>query len=213
MKLAIIGDPHIEKRIAGYNTLNDFNRATKALGRSLARLKCDVAVVLGDLFDNKRPIPNSYERAIWFIQTLKRRVGQVISIEGNHDLGTSKPLQRAFGEDAVFVDTPRIIEVHETSMAFVPYVHDQEAVNSFFDESLIDGVKYFFTHLGVNGAVDSDGHQIHNEVVVPKVSGVQIFNGHIHQQQVVNGNILCVGSFIPTTFSDTAKKGFVVKTI
>lgn len=217
LQILVIGDPHFRSRYI--RTVDDFT--TQVLELIKAR-NPDMIVVLGDtLHDHETANIECQPRAVnWFIEMSKH--AHVVVLIGNHerpnnsDFLTNRHFFNGIGrERLLIVDKPESLTITKKGkdhrLVFVPYVPPgrfHEALSKL--EVPITSVKplAIFAHqefkgcqMGIIKSVEGDEW--------PQ-DGPLVISGHIHEHEILGGNIIYVGTPYQTTYAEKDEKGVYI---
>lgn len=211
MRILLIGDPHFKVS----NAIE-----SEALSRHIISMvkerKPDLVVNLGDTLDthNKAEV-YPFTRAVNFMLELANLVPTVMLI-GNHDRPNNSDFQSPYHffsgmkgtPNLTIVDKATVVKAGEHSFLCVPYVPPgrfKEAIFTACTEGELKSMSAIFAHQefyhAKMGAIASEvGDKW--ELDLPMV-----YSGHIHEYQILQENIVYVGSPAPHGFGDKGKHG------
>lgn len=222
-KIMMIGDPHF---MEGF--LDELRVAVSELNAHITD-DLDFVVIMGDLLDNHDKIDLHCKREVdIFIIELSKRVKKVYVLIGNHD----RPIESDFLTDnhvfnllkistnVVVVD--KVVEEYIKcernglyyKFIFAPYVSPERfyeacSISNIFPP--FDDIAYSFSHQEFKNYSLSKLKGGNADEWMPWYPGMAC--GHIHTYDETEDNLLYVGSFIQTKFSDTVDKSISVITI
>ncbi|MGB9630416.1 MAG: metallophosphoesterase family protein [Candidatus Methanodesulfokora sp.] len=132
MRIVHIADTHLGKRQYGilereHDLYNAFDEAVE----KIVRMKPDIVIHSGDIFDSYKPAPWTLLRAVNGIMRIVESGALFVAVQGNHDLGPSPEggkdspfplLERIFGEKFVYLGKKRpSIEFGDVVICGIPY--------------------------------------------------------------------------------------------
>lgn len=205
-KILVIGDPHFK-----VSNVHDTLLMSKNIILIAHDKKPDIIVVLGDLLDrheaiNMTPLVN----AIDFLHQLQD-IAPLYVLIGNHDrknnqdfLSKEHPFTAVkYWNNTIVVDQCHTTVVKNIKLTFVPYVPPgqfQKALDTidWQDSHLI------FTHQEFKGCKMGAITSSHGDEWA--TTNPYIISGHIHDYQMLQNNILYVGTPIQHKFGENENK-------
>lgn len=214
MKIFVFGDPHFK-----VNNVNDTDEMCKRIHHLINLVKPDLVVCLGDVLDRHEQIHVSpLKRATEFFIELSQKYKLYVLI-GNHD----RPNNSNFltGEhpfvglknntNIVICDTvKRLTLPNKKDIVFVPYVSPgrfQEAL----DTSKGNPIQLIFAHQEFKGAKYGPGGSVVGDMY--PLDGPFVISGHIHEYDLLQKNLLYLGTPIQHSINDPCDKVMCVVTI
>lgn len=219
MRIAFCADVHIANHqayggalVAGINrrcqlALDTLERAVDVANRQ----RCTHFVVLGDLYDSTRPLPQ-VETAVRVI--LRKFAGDVLLLLGNHDRNSAIPGDHALGPlaggNVLVIDQPTVIG---GCLGLLPF--RAESVTEWFEAEaaklVAQGARVFGVHFGLHDdsmraantwmrdapsdAVDASWLML----ALQQLKALALFAGNWHQARVFGlGALDQVGALVPT---------------
>ena len=206
-----VGDPHVKK-----TNISEIVELTLKIKAVAVERKVSAIVLLGDLSDTFEKMHlQAWNTIVWMIKELSS-VAPVIYIVGNHDALNNQIFQT---EDHFFnafkfwdgkkyplliVDKPTVFKIKDCKFMGIPYVPPgrfEECFEGFEHHTDISAVFCHQEFLGAKmGAIESthgDKYPLGKPLVV---------SGHIHERQVMQDNLIYVGSPYPTSFGESGAK-------
>ena len=211
VKAFVIGDLHFKAKL-----LSESQEFTEKTLEAAQQSRSDFIVILGDILDTHEIVRvQPHNIACDFIEGLSK-ISPVYLLIGNHDFINQSQfltLNHIFGplkkwKNVYVVDKPIYATYGKYSFVFCPYVQPGrfiEALNCLIIENIMwDLVDCIFAHqefYGCNmGAITSENGDKWDEAYPPVISG------HIHNAQIVGGNIFYPGSALQHSFGEHPNK-------
>lgn len=212
-----IGDPHI--KVGNERETTIMFASFIALAREM---KPDIIVVMGDVLDTHDHISlKAFCRAIPFLKTLSE-IAPLYTLIGNHDRPNNSDFMSdnhpfaALSEwkNTVVVNVTTYATINGIPMVFVPYVYPGRFIEAMEHKSarVIGGdliprwreAAVIFAHQEFRGAKMG----IIRSVVGDEwsLSHPQVISGHIHEYQILQKNIIYVGTPIQHGFGEGTDK-------
>jgi DNA repair exonuclease SbcCD nuclease subunit len=216
VRVMFIGDPHFRQQYI--KVVDEFVRQTIEM---VETQKPDVVVVGGDtLHDHEQARESCQSRAIAWFKELALRAYTIVLI-GNHD----RPNNQHFLTKSHFftglegtknlkvVDNAAFsVELKKSDITYrfiaVPYVPNgrfAEALKTLKTSIESHPPAAIFAHQEFKGV--KMGAMISEEGDVWPAEGPLVISGHIHEQQIIGGNIFYVGTPYQTSFAEEPNKG------
>lgn len=229
MRIAFCADVHIANHqayggalVAGINrrcqlALDTLERAVDVANRQ----RCTHFVVLGDLYDSTRPLPQ-VETAVRVI--LRKFAGDVLLLLGNHDRNSAIPGDHALGPlaggNVLVIDQPTVIG---GCLGLLPF--RAESVTEWFEAEaaklVAQGARVFGVHFGLHDdsmraantwmrdapsdAVDASWLML----ALQQLKALALFAGNWHQARVFGlGALDQVGALVPTGWDNPGCAAF-----
>lgn len=184
MNILITADLHINesKRLDDTKTSLDF------ITEQVYKLEPDYLVVLGDIFDKRKPTPKEIQVLNkWLLKVRNYTKKEVVLLEGNHDQ------DNGISSLSYLLD----LGVAGVSIVLPPYKLG----------------RLYFSHEQIGGAVADNGIVLSNgtslDQIIKENPECEIFAfGHFHKPQILKQDPLCfyAGSIIKTNFSERLDK-------
>lgn len=234
MKILISGDKHLGLTTEGDSRLDEQIKILDFCQEQVEKVKPDIYVDLGDLFDKPRPGPMEHALALNHAMSVSFMCASAVFLTGNHDKKTRGhdhallPLSVLAQDSALRVCSEPHAEYldHEHLALFLPYVTDfearangyecaQEWLDNFANVNLNEQSAKFlvFAHLEVHGA--SKGEDVRDVGLhVPRClteaeEVLGVWCGHVHTPQEI-GKITIVGSAVQASFSEAGEQKALV---
>lgn len=217
MKLLLIGDPHFKVD----NELETNVLYTETL-RAIQENNFDVVVILGDVLDtHNRSDMRAFIRAQKYLRGIRDCVKELIVIIGNHDRENNNDFltENSFFWPLKEWDRTYIVDqvLHRSypspagdiNLIFVPYVPPgrfKEALQTIsFDFTQANAI---FAHQEFAGAqmnkiTSNEGDEWPYNYPV-------VYSGHVHEYQVLQPNLIYVGTPLQHGFTDNIDKKFMI---
>lgn len=216
IKVAVCGDIHwstyssiVRKRGRKYSkrlenlikSVNWFEKLSKDSG-------CSEEIFLGDTFDR----PDLSAEEMTALQDIKWNKSKKHFLIGNHEsnISTLEYSSTKFFEsiDADVIQTPTLYSITNTiDFHFIPYIKTDNllSVKSYIDDESKKNV--FFAHQDLAGVqygkfVSQTGFSIDDIVE----NSTLFFDGHLHNEQIINDKIFLVGILSGQNFNEDAFK-------
>lgn len=211
MRVLLIGDPHFK-----VSNAVESEALSKHIISVVKERKPDLVVNLGDTLDthNKAEV-YPFTRAVNFMLELAEIVPTVMII-GNHDRPNNSDFQSPYHffsgmkkvPNLTIVDKATVVKIGEHSFLCVPYVPPgrfKEAIFTVCTEEELKGMTAVFAHQefyhAKMGSILSEvGDKWELDLPV-------VYSGHIHEYQILQENVIYVGSPIPHGFGDKGSYG------
>ncbi len=164
--------------------------------------RAETLILLGDLTDAKDRHPAELvNRIVRGIQLLRKHVGRIIILKGNHDLLKTghtffQFLDALDGVEVISKPTEDTI-IGGASCMFLPHTRTPAQDWKGFDFSHFD---YLFLHQTVTGARASNGQKMAGDTL-PLLNAGKVYSGDIHVPQTI-GLVEYVGSPYHVHFGD-----------
>jgi len=231
MLIGFAADPHTNKTLghrvdaAGVNLRSrDMEAALRRVVDGMIAMRCDAAVIAGDIFDTPRPPEWTRQFVIHEIRRLRDAM-PVIVLEGNHDLTGSVADKTALGTIALALPgvevvagyAPRTIRIGDTAFACVPWMRSDAEFLRTVDELAPDptaATNILVLHAGMADLPEyaelRPGSQTLTRSLVPADRFDLIASGHFHGHRVIADlRWVFIGSPERLSIGDTDPKGFV----
>ena len=211
MRYLIVGDPHFRK-----DNLPVMKDICSEIIEKVTKKKYDKLICLGDVLHTHNVIDvHCLDLAVNFFVELSKILHTIIII-GNHDrpnnsdfLSDLHPFAALKGKDNITV-VDKVVRLDES--IYVPYVppgrfKEALATIDYDPENSDNHPEFIFSHQEFKGVhmgaiVSEDGDEWNEEYPL-------IISGHIHDYQILNGNIVYVGTPYQTTFSESENKSLM----
>lgn len=208
----VVGDPHFKD-----NNITETREMARQIIDLVKNKKPTFVVVLGDtLHYNNISRIDPHNEAYYFIKSLAS-LAPVYLLIGNHDYSnkeqflTDKHFFNSYKEwkSVCVVDKPFFVTYNDFSFVMCPYVPPgrfREALDGMFKEEGSDWqlADCIFAHQDfkgyLKGSFPSEEGDEWNTDFPPVISG------HIHESQVVQGNVFYVGTPIQHTYAENPNK-------
>ena len=179
MKYLFASDIHINES----RFLNDTKRALNFVHETVLSERPDYLILLGDIFDKRRPVPTEMRVLNQWLTHVKEAVKQVIILEGNHDLD---------------IDVSTLSYIQDLGIEKVAVVHPPFVFNGFYlGHEHIEGA------VADNNFVISGGASLEDIIRTHDECAVFAF-GDFHKPQILQDVPFCfyAGSLTKTNFSE-----------
>jgi len=208
-KTLVIGDLHLENKIPGL---------LEAQCKCVEKIKQDspakTIILLGDVFNNRRPKPSVTLRAKELVNTLlipnnsHAAPNDVHIIRGNHD-SENKNDDGVTAISLLIEPEPLSGSVVQTtirgSSIFIPHYEDENKIRE--DLKNVKKGQRVFGHFGYFGSLNSAGDNDFSLVLSDFTN--RTYLGHIHTYKQ-EGNVTLVGTPYTTSFTEAGKDSYVV---
>jgi len=209
MKILCIGDPHFKT-----SNSKDTEKMTETIIGIAKSCNPDLIVNLGDTLDRHETIHvNPLGRAINFIFLLSEIAPTYVLI-GNHDrpnnsvfLTDSHPFMGIRHKRVVIVDKVITEVIDGTKITFVPYVPPGRYFEALGTADT-QGTELYLSHQEFKGA--KMGALVSEEGDIWPLDYPMNISGHIHDYDLLQPNLLYVGTPIQHSFGDKAGKFLVI---
>lgn len=207
--ILVIGDPHFKND----NTLETDLMHTEII-KLLISQPFKFVVILGDILHKHEKIDMfPYDRAIKFLKDIKDNCNKLYILIGNHDRPNNNDFltdRHSFNslkewDNTIIVDNIIVDEIEEYKFCFAPYVpvgRFMEALNT--NTVNLEEITMVFSHQ------EYDGCKINNisKSNADKWDIVYPLNiaGHIHDFEIVQKNLIYIGTPFQHSYSDTYDK-------
>lgn len=230
LRIACIADLHLHNhRYAGGEVVagvNDRCRAVLAAVEAAAAKAreegCSALIVLGDVFDTPRPLP---QQLVAFHEAFGTFLGRVILLVGNHDRVSDEPGDHALGPLvpwATVVERPRLLDFGLESVLCLPF--DTRPVLEWLPGELTRhaGARVVCGHFGLYERAQLSAQpwlaEAHDAVAVEDLApllaecGVeQLAVGNYHGARswsLCGVQLLQVGALVPTGWDNPGQRGY-----
>jgi DNA repair exonuclease SbcCD nuclease subunit len=216
IRLLVIGDLHIKK-----TNLSIIDTLLIRILKVIRSTTCDAVVILGDTLHTHEKISmEALSKATHFLKTLTEVVNVFLLI-GNHDrinnsdfLSSKHPFEALkMWKNIWIIDRPRHFKIAEKNFVFVPYVscgRFHEALDLLKESVHMSDITCIFAHQEFRGAqmgaiksTVGDKWDKENALVV---------SGHIHQYQVLQNNLIYVGTPYMSKYGEKDNKVILLMT-
>lgn len=221
MRIAILGDTHLGRKLKGYDLTTAIRDELYGFHAACRENHISTAVHLGDLFDTPRPALEHEKIAIQWCNEFERSGIQLYLLTGNHDVlaagsvASALDLIKAFPYKHVrVIDRPCVID----AMLFLPFPSSSlyESQSAWLDAIYVvlgdvSRAEVAFTHLNISGVEIGEQEWVYRggDYLLPEVmwSVVDVlFAGHIHKPQTrlvgEDGIIYVVGAAQRFSFAE-----------
>lgn len=208
VKVLVIGDTHFK-----VSNVKETDLMIESIIKVANNKRPDFIVLLGDTLDRHEIIHVSpLTRSVNFLRKLMD-ISPTYLLIGNHDLKNNRQFLSSehpfvslkyWGSNMIVVDTTTLVRVNNKIFVFVPYVPPgrfQEALDQCKEWKQAVSI---FAHQEFRGA--KMGPIISTEGDVWPLSNPLVISGHIHEFQLLQPNILYVGTPIQHSFGEDINK-------
>lgn len=206
IKILVIGDPHFKVTNCHDTTLMSTNII------NIAKLqKPDLIVVLGDILDRRERIDMlPLVNAVDFLHQCQD-ISPLYVLIGNHDRMNNHsfiPNQHPFialkyWQNTTVVDECKTLIINNVKLTFVPYTPPGQFKNNLNNINWQDS-HIIFCHQEFKGCQMGSIKSIHGDEWDTK--DPYIISGHIHDYQILQNNILYIGTPIQHKFGENENK-------
>ena len=217
VRLLVVGDLHIKK-----TNLSDIQTLLIRILKVIKNTNPDAIVLLGDtLHTHERINMDALSKATYFLKNLTKVI-TVFLLIGNHDrvnnsdfLSSKHPFEALrYWNNIFIIDKPRAFLIGGDRFIFVPYVQTgrfQEALDTLKEESKgKTEVRFIFANQEFKGvqmgpikSIKGDSWDLDKPLVI---------SGHIHDYQVLQKNIVYVGTPYMSKYGEKDNKVIMLAT-
>ncbi len=210
-RVLVVGDPHF--KVSNLSVMRKFIKKMKILAQ---QKDFDFMVCLGDTIHSHNKIDQScLKLAIYFFREISNFMPVYVLI-GNHDrpretiyLTDDHPFHGLNDNEKIkVVWKPIDFQSSKGRVVFVPYVSPgrfQEALNTLTPKIEKDKPVVIFAHQEFRGSKNEQGI-ISTKGDMWDISNPLVISGHIHEYQILQKNIIYVGTPVQHTFSESTLK-------
>jgi DNA repair exonuclease SbcCD nuclease subunit len=210
-KTLVIGDLHLENKIPGL-----LDAQCKCIKKIKKEHNCPSIVLLGDVFNNRRPKPSVILAAYGLVHNLLSPstshggTSTVHVLRGNHDSENKNDdgisAISLLGEDDFgVVKHIQTLENSNYTNTFIPHYEDENKIRE--DLKNVKQGSIVFGHFGYFGSLNSAGDNDFSLVLSDFTN--RTYLGHIHTYKR-EGNVTLVGTPYTTSFTEAGKDSYVV---
>lgn len=160
-------------------------------------------VLLGDVFDKRKPSPEALLSAVRLFDYLKRRNIPTFVLRGNHD--SSNKSDNGITALSLFHEgCVNIITQSETfdHLSFIPHYENQDLIKTHLNE--VPEGNVVFGHFGYQGCLNSAGDQDFS--IDEKAFFNTTFLGHIHHSNFDSKHVKIIGTPYTTSYQEAGKR-------
>jgi hypothetical protein len=218
MKIAVIGDTHLGRKLKSFNLTPYIFDVMNDFFYFCIKNNVDMAIHMGDVFDTPRPDVDLVSKLILWVNAFEENKTPLFLLTGNHDVVSGcrsysalEPLKNFRYQHVTVVDSPMV----EEECLFLPFPSFSLYENSREWELEVSEIiknrsfKYVFSHLNIDGIPLGEQDWVYRggsynlplRELKDKDLHIRLVNGHIHKKQWFS-NVDIVGSAQRLRFSE-----------
>jgi DNA repair exonuclease SbcCD nuclease subunit len=201
----IIGDIHLHNRFPGY-----LDAQVNSILKIIKDSKCMNIILLGDVFEKRRPSPTEL---LAFKNLLDLLYGRFYILKGNHDMENKSDdsptsLSLFANDEQVSI----ITEITDTIIGdkyfrLIPFYENESVIINAIKTA--ESSQILLGHFGFFGSLNTMG--ISDFTIDPSSINNRCILGHIHSFKQFNENITILGTPYTTNFGESRKPCYVAR--
>ena len=230
MKFLLSADLHLYLHKKSADRLQDCLNVLDWIFRTATAKSVDHVIIAGDLFHDRYKIDvPTYQLAFeTFQKHCESGAFQTWLLIGNHDMwfankGDFSSVVPLGGlPNVTIINKPCVKSIGKINVAFIPYTSDVIGSLKALDASSSSSAEILVGHLAIDGAclnpyartrsevmVENDGEMVRVDAKI-FAKYKQVFLGHYHSSQTLNGNVEYLGSPLQLNFGEAFQEKHVV---
>jgi DNA repair exonuclease SbcCD nuclease subunit len=165
-------------------------------------------ILTGDIFESRVKVPSVCLQVFGdFLNLAASKKKRVYICQGNHDQESAivSSLNAFDRGNCIVVTEPRVLEIGEDTVAFVPYRESTQEIRSNIRSVMGFKPTYLVGHLGLGDVELQRGFCEEDKILsseLDQYSGTQVVLGHYHCFNQVSKNIRFIGTPVAQTFTE-----------